>query len=308
MANIALKVDVDTLRGTLEGVPRLLQVLQRHRARATFLFSLGPDHTGWALRRVFRPGFLSKVSRTSVVRHYGLKTLAYGVLLPAPDIGRKPAAVDAMRACSHAGHECGLHAWDHVLWHDFVRQRDEAWTLRQLRLAFERFDDIFGKRPSTHGAAGWQTNEHALCQIDAWGMAYASDGRGPGAYRPVVSGRALNHIQMPTSLPTFDELIGLDGVTEASVDQALLQRTQGDVDHVFTLHAELEGGALAPAFDRLLAGWRDQGHVLCALEDRHRALAGGWVPLQPLSWGSVRGRSGELVISVPLPGEPSVSA
>ena len=51
MARIALKVDVDTLRGTREGVPRLLDLMARHRARGTFLFSLGPDHTGWALRR-----------------------------------------------------------------------------------------------------------------------------------------------------------------------------------------------------------------------------------------------------------------
>ena len=48
---IALKVDVDTLRGTREGVPRLLEILARQRVRATFLFSLGPDHTGWALSR-----------------------------------------------------------------------------------------------------------------------------------------------------------------------------------------------------------------------------------------------------------------
>ena len=64
MALIALKVDVDTLRGTREGVPRLLSVFAEANAQATFLFSLGPDHTGWALRRVFRRGFLSKVQRT----------------------------------------------------------------------------------------------------------------------------------------------------------------------------------------------------------------------------------------------------
>ena len=33
---------------------------------ATFLFSLGPDHTGRAIKRVFRPGFFGKVRRTSV--------------------------------------------------------------------------------------------------------------------------------------------------------------------------------------------------------------------------------------------------
>ena len=44
--------------------------------------------TGRALRRVFRPGFLSKVKRTSVISHYGIKTLMYGTLLPGPHIGR----------------------------------------------------------------------------------------------------------------------------------------------------------------------------------------------------------------------------
>ena len=67
MAKIALKVDVDTLRGTQEGVPNLARVLEQLHLHATFLFSLGPDHTGWALKRVFRPGFLKKVGRTSVL-------------------------------------------------------------------------------------------------------------------------------------------------------------------------------------------------------------------------------------------------
>ena len=73
MALIVLKIDVDTLRGTREGVPNLARIFDRYKARATFLFSLGPDHTGWAMRRVLRPGFLKKVSRTSVVEHYGVK-------------------------------------------------------------------------------------------------------------------------------------------------------------------------------------------------------------------------------------------
>ena len=87
MKQLALKIDVDTLRGTLEGVPALVSVLQKHAAQATFLFSLGPDNTGRALRRIFRPGFLKKVFRTNVAGNYGLKTLMYGTLIPGPDIG-----------------------------------------------------------------------------------------------------------------------------------------------------------------------------------------------------------------------------
>ena len=87
-AHIGLKVDVDTLRGTREGVPRLVALFKKHGVDATFYFSVGPDNTGRAMRRVFRKGFAQKVARTSVLKHYGLKTLLYGVLLPGPDIGK----------------------------------------------------------------------------------------------------------------------------------------------------------------------------------------------------------------------------
>ncbi len=296
MARIALKVDVDTLRGTREGVPRLLQLLARRRLHATFLFSLGPDHTGWALKRVFRPGFLSKVSRTSVTKHYGYKTLMYGVLLPAPDIGK--AGADAMRETQRAGHECGIHTWDHVVWQDQVRGRDAAWTQAQMARSRARFIDIFGAPPATHGAAGWQMNAAAFEQIDAWGLAYASDGRGDAPYRLQVNGRTLQHVQMPTTLPTLDELVGQYGVDEDNVARTLLALTAQAPgrDQVYTLHAELEGGLLAPAFETLLDGWLAQGHKLVTMAGLYRHIAHDTLPVRPLTWGSVPGRSGELVV------------
>jgi peptidoglycan/xylan/chitin deacetylase (PgdA/CDA1 family) len=296
MARIALKVDVDTLRGTREGVPRLLQLLARRQLQATFLFSLGPDHTGWALKRVFRPGFLSKVSRTSVTKHYGYKTLMYGVLLPAPDIGR--AGAGAMRETQSAGHECGIHTWDHVVWQDHVRERDAAWTQGQMQSAHARYIDIFGAPPTTHGAAGWQMNAAAFEQLDAWGLAYASDGRGTAPYRLSVNGRTLQHVQMPTTLPTLDELIGQNGIDEDNVARSLLAMTDSSPrDQVYTLHAELEGGLLAPAFETLLDGWRAQGHELVTMAGLHATLDLHRLPARPLAWGAVSGRSGELIVA-----------
>ena len=120
LMHLALKIDVDTLRGTREGVPRLVGHAGEARSRRDLLFSLGPDHTGRAIRRVFRPGFFSKVSRTSVVEHYGVKTLLYGTLLPGPDIGRRCAGV--MRGIARRGFEVGIHTWDHVRWQDDVQR------------------------------------------------------------------------------------------------------------------------------------------------------------------------------------------
>ncbi|WP_019140706.1 polysaccharide deacetylase family protein [Noviherbaspirillum massiliense] len=310
MPQLILKIDVDTYRGTREGVPNLVRLLQRREANATFLFSLGPDHTGWALRRVFRPGFFQKVSRTSVVEHYGLKTLMYGVLLPAPDIGKTCAA--EMRAVAAAGFECGIHTWDHVLWQDNVRRRDAVWTTAQMRKAFERYVEIFGEAPQTHGAAGWQMNEHAFAQLDAFGMRYASDGRAAlsedgylanpeaGPYRLQVSGKTLSCIQMPTTLPTLDELLGrtINGVAveTSNIASVLLELTKIPRDHVFTLHAELEGQKLVPIFDQLLTGWQAQGYELVSMADQYRKVKDRQLPVHSLDWGELPGRSGELIV------------
>jgi undecaprenyl phosphate-alpha-L-ara4FN deformylase len=290
---VVLKVDVDTLRGTKEGVPALVRLFDRHRVRGTFLFSLGPDHTGRALKRVFRPGFLAKVRRTSVTSHYGLRTLLYGTLLPGPDIGRR--AADRMREAADAGHETGVHTWDHVLWQDYVAQRDAAWTERQMLMAVERYVEIFRKPPSVHGAAGWQMNDAALELLGKLGYRIASDTRGTAPFVPVVHGRECI-AQCPTTLPTLDELIGRDGVTADDVHDVLLRQSADGRDHVFTLHAELEGGQLAPVMERLLAGWRTAGMTVSTLGDYASRLDRALLPRAPVLRGTVEGRSGELAV------------
>ena len=295
---LALKIDVDTLRGTREGVPALLDALESAGADATFLFSLGPDHTGRALRRVFRPGFFSKVSRTSVLEHYGLRTLLYGTLLPGPDIGRRAGAV--MRRVRDAGFEVGVHCFDHTSWQDFVSRRNQAWTRRQMLLAVERFREVFDASPTVHGAAGWQMNEAALAYEEELGLHYASDTRGAAPFVPLLQGRRSRCPQLPTTLPTLDELIGVDGIGAGQVHESLLARTRApSAHHVFTLHAELEGMKLLPVLQRLMRGWREQGYELVSMRTLLAGLEIARLPACAVLDGSVPGRSGLLAVQGP---------
>ncbi|UJB33354.1 4-deoxy-4-formamido-L-arabinose-phosphoundecaprenol deformylase [Chromobacterium sp. Beijing] len=297
MKKLALKIDVDTWRGTRDGVPRLMHMLQQHHAKATFLFSLGPDHTGRAIKRVFRPGFLSKVSRTSVVEHYGIRTLLYGTVLPGPDIGKREA--ELMREVRAQGFEVGIHTWDHIKWQDYVAGKDAAWTRAEMRKAAERFEQIFGEPARTHGAAGWQINDAALAYERELGMLYASDGRGSHPFQPVdAAGQPLGVPQLPTTLPTLDELIGLDGLTADNVHHHILALTEEApaTGHVYTLHAELEGLRLGYTFEHLLVGWQAQGYQLCSCIELFSSLDTAALPTGRVVMGEIPGRSGTLAL------------
>jgi peptidoglycan/xylan/chitin deacetylase (PgdA/CDA1 family) len=298
--HIGLKVDVDTLRGTREGVPRLAALLKKLHVDATFYFSVGPDHTGRAMRRVFRKGFAQKVARTSVLKHYGLKTLLYGVLLPGPDIGRE--AGSHMRSVHDAGFEVGLHTFDHVRWQDYVAGASAAWTRIEFERGMSAFERVFGFFPKSHAAAGWQINAHALELEREYGMQYASDTRGYAPFWPMLEAERSTCPQLPTTLPTFDELLGRDGVDESSIADAVFRLSEtnaaagGENLQVFTLHAELEGMLLLDAFESLLKKWQAAGAKITRLAGIRELAVQKPLPDQTVTMGEVPGRSGLLAI------------
>ena len=255
---LALRIEVATLRGTREAVPRLAGILREHGAGATFLFSLGADRTGRAI------GTLPRLSR---LRCYGLAALLSGTLLPAANIGARCAA--AMRAVRDDGFEAGIHAWDRVAWVRLAAAAGEAWTREAMQRARERFEDIFGAPALTHGAPGWKMNRFAYRHTQRFGFRHCSDTRGACPFVPVLNGEIVACPQLPTTLPTLDELISRDGVTAGNVAQRLLElsRDPRATGHVYTLRAEVEGTRFAPVFAELLSGWRALGYELVSLQD-----------------------------------------
>jgi peptidoglycan/xylan/chitin deacetylase (PgdA/CDA1 family) len=294
MARIALKIDVDTYRGTREGALRLASLLERLDIRATFLFSLGPDHTGRAVKRAFRRGFIGKVKRTSVLEHYGLKTLLYGTLLPGPHIGR--SCREMMRGIASQGFEVGVHTFDHTKWQDGVAAANESWTRHQIQLAQEQFIEIFGQPAQVHGAAGWQLNSFVPQLEHSLGFRYASDVRGTEPFVPVSGGVEAAVPQWPTTLPTLDELIGRDDLPERDPVEHLtkLAAVAPARDHVFTLHAELEGGTYLAAFESLLRRWQSQGFALTDMKTAVAVTDVSSLPRCPIVVGEVPGRAGLL--------------
>lgn len=296
MLRLALKVDVDTDRGTRIGVPNLIADCEEYDVPACFLFSLGPDQTGRAITRVFRPGFFKKVSRTSVVKLYGVRTLLNGTLLPAPHIGRRNTNV--MRLVRDSGFEVGIHCYNHYRWQDYVQKMSLAAIHEEFLAARTEFFRVFGVEAQTAGAAGWQSNARSRQVYDDANLLYASDSRGAFPFFPRIDGKVFKTLEIPSTVPTFDELLGRPEYPEDKIVPHYLSLLREDRPNVFTIHAEIEGMGHRTLFRALLKACRDRGVQFIRLDELARELLANRaaIPVCDQRMAEIDGRSGLVAV------------
>ena len=298
---LGLKVDVDTLEGLRQGVPALQEILNARGITASFFVALGPDNSGRAIFRVFRQqGFLEKMVRTRAPSVYGLRTMLYGTLLPAPRIGE--VAPEVLPSLAAAGHEVGLHGYDHVRWHDRLLSMTPADVAQEVSQGQAALRGALGRQASAFAAPGWQASRASRAVLAAAGILYASDPRGTAAYFPRFGTEVTPLLEIPTTLPTLDELLGFHGCTADDYAALILSRLGNGAPHVLTIHAELEGGPFREIFARLLDLCRTRGVTFFRLEDYARELLQSPqdIPIASVFQGRLPGRAG----TVSRQGEP----
>jgi len=247
---VGLRVDVDTWRGTRDGVPRLLEIFSARDMHATFFFSVGPDNMGRHLWRLFRPRFLFKMLRSKAASLYGWDILLRGTLWPGPLIGKGLA--DVIRNTGLAGHEVGLHAWDHHRWQARAERMGPAEIHREIQQGVETIHDILKQDVVCSAVAGWKCNNTILLEKNAFLFRYNSDCLGKKIFKPVIDGVECTP-QIPVTLPTYDELIGRDGTRDENYNEKLLSLLEPGGLNVLTIHAEVEGIARSTLFTEFLS-------------------------------------------------------
>ncbi len=236
---VGLRIDVDTREGTRFGLPRILSLLNREGIRASFFLSLGPDNMGRHVRRLFRPAFLLKMLRTRAAGLYGWKILFRGNFRPGPLLWKD--LPPSLKLMEEAGHEIGLHAWDHHRWQSRAERMTREEIEGEIVCGLDRLSELTSKPCRIFAAPGWKGTEALLEIEDALELRYGSDCRGKSIFLPVINGRSSRVPQIPATLPTYDEVIGRDGVTPENFNDYLLSRLKPDKLNVLTVHAEVEG-------------------------------------------------------------------
>jgi undecaprenyl phosphate-alpha-L-ara4FN deformylase len=289
--DVALKIDVDTHQGLGEGVPRLMRVLNDLGVTATFLIAMGPDNSGRAIVRVLRnPGFLKKMRRTRAVTMYGLRTVLSGTVLPARAIAL--AFPNVMRDLAHAGFEIGVHGYDHVRWQDRLDEIGERGVRGEIADAFEAFRAVMNAHARGFGAPGWRTSAAALGALDAIGLDYRSDTRGTVPYRCAIEGEVFVTPEIPTMLPTMDEVMGPELCESDAIVRFYLDRINAAALNVHTIHAETEGMGQIETFAALMRALKDRGAHFIQLRDVAATLDRAALPVCEVIRTTFPGRAG----------------
>jgi undecaprenyl phosphate-alpha-L-ara4FN deformylase len=297
---VALKVDVDTHQGLELGVPQLASMFESEGVAASFYVSMGPDNSGRAILRVFRNrGFLSKMFRTKAVSMYGTRTILSGTLLPSRPIALSFPGI--LRDLKARGFEVGVHGYDHVRWQDHLDAIGEAGVRNELEDAFEAYRAIFDEASKSFAAPGWRTNDAALVALDTMGLDYRSDTRGGAPYRCFVEGRVLATPEIPTTLPTLDEVMGRRDLSDDSaVREFYLGLCKPDALNVHTIHAETEGMGQLENFTALIRALKDRGAKFVQLREVACRLNRAELPACEVVRTTLPGRAGWISAQGPV--------
>jgi len=285
---IGLRIDVDTFRGTRYGVPALCRLLADHAVSASFFFSVGPDNMGRHLWRLIRPRFFLKMLRTKASSLYGWDILFRGTFWPGPVIGRKLGHI--IRSVSDAGHEVGLHAWDHHGWQANIERMKSDAIFHSLDRGVALLTGILDRQPICSAVPAWKCNDLVLLEKAKFPFSYNSDCRGEEIFFPLIRGEAILQPQIPVTLPTYDEVIGHNGISDTNYNDYILSLMRPEKLNVLTVHAEVEGIICLEMCDRFLKMARSIGADVVPLKALLSSSQG--IRLSTIAAKEIPGREG----------------
>ena len=153
--------------------------------------------------------------------------------------------------------------------------------------------ELFGSEAYPFATPNWQIHPFLFAQLTPARCRFTSMTRGKLPYFGVLQGHRAQVPELPTTLPTLDELIRVESIGEDEIHGYLYAASQRvlPAGHVFAARAELEGIVRLALFEKLLVMWRREDGAVRALGDTLGELAGESLPFHRIGWAVPPGGS-----------------
>ena len=129
---------------------------------------------------------------------------------------------------------------------------------------------------------------------DEASLLYSSDTRGAYPFFPRIDGRVYSTLEIPSTLPTLDELMGRPEYPDEEIVSHYLSLLHPDRLNVLTIHAELEGMGRRDLFRRFLCLCKEAGVEFVRLDEEASRLLKdkSLIPICDQTLAPIDGRSG----------------
>ena len=228
-----LRVDIDCVRDA-ETLPVLLDTLNRHGIKATFFAATGPDNIARNIKNCLNLSPLNFI-RKKPFKRYGL-TMLNGLLFK-----RQIQESKNIDLVLDAGHELGLHGYDHYNWMTHLNSKSMEEISALISRGCELFERAFGFYPKSFASPGFTVNSRFLSMLDDFGFSYSSDFVGGQAFYPEIKieGKVCRTLQIPVSMKSIGEQEE-SGLSDNQILKAVMDRLSRSSHFVFYCHPSYE--------------------------------------------------------------------
>jgi undecaprenyl phosphate-alpha-L-ara4FN deformylase len=169
MKSFTLRIDIESDKGIREGLPKLLDLLKKYKIKASFYIVMAGESNVLDIIR-YRKKLGSAAERK--IKIFSTFEKIRMLLLPRDFVITNEAI---LKRILEEGHELGLHGWKHRAWtRGFEKINKEI----NIELARERYIKIFGKKPISFSAPGFNTDKEVISILESKGIKFISDFQG----------------------------------------------------------------------------------------------------------------------------------
>ena len=166
MKTFTLRVDLESDKGIKEGVPKLLELLKKHKIKASFYISMGGESN---FLEILKYRNKLKTSGERKIKVWKLKDKLRMIFFPKDFVKENK---EILRKIINEGHELGLHGWKHREW---TRGFEKINIENTINKSIKKYKKVFNKNPISFASPGFNVNNNVLKILEQNNIKFISD-------------------------------------------------------------------------------------------------------------------------------------